>query len=49
MAKVNFQLYLEPKQHDFLKQKSDKTGKSMALIMREALDLYRQKGDNNGN
>jgi len=43
MPKVLFQMYIDKKQRDYIMKKSEDTGKSRALIIREVINDYMRK------
>ena len=45
MAAVRFQIYLEPEQHQKIRDISDAKEITMAAVIREALDQYLHKAD----
>ena len=46
MPKVLFQLYIDVKQFEFVKEESQKTGKSRAQIVREIIEKERKEKAN---
>ncbi len=43
MPKILFQLYIDKAQHNYIKKVSEETGRSRASIVRESIELHRQK------
>ncbi len=43
MNKILFQLYIEPEQYNYIKNKSEETGRSRAAITREIIDKFREE------
>ncbi len=43
MPKVLFQIYLDPVQYNYIKKKSEETGRSRAALTREMIDQFRKQ------